>query len=33
MTRLHLGLHRLLRRALPGRIRRLRGADMDATFL
>ncbi len=33
MTRLHLALHRLLRRTLPRRLRRLRGADMDATFL
>ncbi len=33
MIRLHLAQHRLLRRALPSRIRCLRGADMEATFL
>ena len=32
MTRLEIALHRLLRRALPARIRELRGADMEATF-
>ena len=33
MIRLQLALHRLLRVALPSRLRRRRGADMDATFL
>ena len=33
MIRLQMALHRLLRLVLPGRIRRLRGADMDRTFL
>jgi len=33
MRRLHVGLHRLLRCALPRRLRRLRGADMEATFI
>lgn len=31
--RTHLLLHRLLRRALPARIRRLRGLEMEGTFL
>ena len=33
MIRLQLALHRLLRRALPSRIRELRGPDMERTFL
>ncbi len=33
MISLQLAVHRLLRRALPSRIRELRGRDMERTFL
>lgn len=33
MSRRHLAVHRLLRRILPKRVRRLRGEEMDRTFL